>query len=338
VVEVRGGTSPGPTSPFNILVASFLLRNFDQAEIAALYAQHTADTGQAFSPEAVARARYWTRGQPLLVNALAARCVDATVRDRAVAVQAAHVDEAAEHLVRTRVTHLDNLGERMREPRVARIVQAALLGDENETLARTSDDFVYVRDLGLLSEGPAGLEPANPMYAEVLTRQLTVDVQSTVPDPGWPWRRPDGTLDFPALVDAWRAWWRANAEVLELGWAAGYPEGVPHFVFLAFLQRVVNGGGVVDREFASGRGRIDLVVRFGGRRHVVELKRVPPAKLSFDRVVEEGVAQLRARLDQLGEPEGWMIVFDQRPGRTWEERMWTREVEADGRTLHLVGG
>lgn len=192
VVAVKGGVSPGPTSPFNIKVESFTLADFTRDDIAALYGQHTADTGPPFAPEAVDRATWWSRGQPYLVNALAARCVDVTVADRLHPVQAGHIDEAAEHLIRARVTHLDNLAERLREPRVARIIQAVLLGEGAETLDRRQDDFRYVIDLGLLAETPGGLAPANPMYGEVLTRELTVNVQAAVPPPTWRWRRDDG--------------------------------------------------------------------------------------------------------------------------------------------------
>jgi hypothetical protein len=46
----------GTSSPFNIKVESITLRNFTCAEVAALYAQHTAETGQPFLPDAVALA------------------------------------------------------------------------------------------------------------------------------------------------------------------------------------------------------------------------------------------------------------------------------------------
>ncbi len=52
-----------------------------------------------------------------------------------------------------------------------------------------------------------------------------------------------------------------------------YPETVAHLALMAFLQRVVDGGGQVQREFAAGRGAVDLVVHFGGERFVVEIKR-----------------------------------------------------------------
>ena len=49
-------------SPFNIKVASLTMRNFNCEEVAALYQQHTEDTGQVFSSEAIAHAFELTQG------------------------------------------------------------------------------------------------------------------------------------------------------------------------------------------------------------------------------------------------------------------------------------
>ncbi|MBM4368624.1 MAG: ATP-binding protein, partial [Deltaproteobacteria bacterium] len=54
-------------------------------------------------------------------------------------------------------------------------------------------------------------------------------------------------------------------------------------------------------------------------------------------VLREGQAQLAAYLDRLGETEGWLLVFDQRPGISWDERIWSRDVVAGGKTLRLRG-
>ncbi len=58
----------GSSSPFNIAAESLTLANFTEAEVGTLYGQHTADTGQAFPSDALARAFWWTQGQPWLVN------------------------------------------------------------------------------------------------------------------------------------------------------------------------------------------------------------------------------------------------------------------------------
>jgi len=46
-----------------------------------------------------------------------------------------------------------------------------------------------------------------------------------------------------------------------LGTHIAYPEAVPHFGLLAWLERVANGGGRVDREFAVGPGRLDPLLQ-----------------------------------------------------------------------------
>ena len=63
------------SSPFNIKAESLTLRDFTRDEVAELYAQHTAETGQGWAAEAVERAFELTRGQPWLVNALARQAV-----------------------------------------------------------------------------------------------------------------------------------------------------------------------------------------------------------------------------------------------------------------------
>ena len=71
-------------SAFNVRAESMRLGDFTEAEVCALLAQHTAETGQAFTREALATVWRQTRGQPWLVNALCRKaCFDfETGRDR----------------------------------------------------------------------------------------------------------------------------------------------------------------------------------------------------------------------------------------------------------------
>jgi hypothetical protein len=336
VIQARDGRLINPGSPFNIKAASVTLRNFNADEVRALLGQHTAETGQSFEADAVEEIARVTDGQPFLVNALADLCVTHLVPDRAQPITKAHVDTARERLILSRTTHLDSLAERLREPRVAHIVQNVILGDSSGSIAYDSDDFQYVVDLGLIRRGPNGAEPANPIYREVLARQLSLNVQESLPRPSWPWRSPEGRLDMPALLAAFRAWWRENADVVA-GQIPNYPEAVPHLALCGFLQRVVNGGGRVHREFAAGRGAMDLLVEFGPDRFAIELKRVR-SRDALEVVVERGVAQLARHLDTVGLNDGWLVVFDVRPDRSWEERLWTRTVDTpDGKRVVVLG-
>ncbi|MBO7092378.1 MAG: ATP-binding protein, partial [Victivallales bacterium] len=167
------GQSLGQISPFNIIAEDLLIPNFTEADIAALYAQHTAATGQRFADGVVDDVWRLTRGQPWLVNAIANDCV-AKIHgnrfDETVTVD--DVEAAKEAIIRRRDTHVDSLMERMREPRVRRIVEPLISGDRSD-VSYNDEDYRYIIDLGLLRVDRGALVPANPMYAEIIGRYLS---------------------------------------------------------------------------------------------------------------------------------------------------------------------
>jgi len=335
-VRVRPDLSSlGTSSPFNIKVESLTLRNFTREEVAELYGQHTEETGQAFSPEASALAYELTRGQPWLVNALASQTIEKLVPDRSLPIEAAHVDRAREILIERRDTHLDSLVDRLREPRVRRVLEPILVG-EFLPPDLLEDDVQFVKDLGLVVSGPAGLEIANPIYREVIPRALAWVMQDTLPVVRAPFIAPDGSLRFDKILDEFRAFWCQNAEFFLA--RQPYSEAAAQLVFMAYLQRVVNGGGFIDREYGVGRGRIDLCIRWprpeGLERWAVELKvrrdgRPDP--------LADGLEQLSGYLDRLGLDRGTLILFDARSQASpVPERCSRSEVEHQGRQITVL--
>ena len=322
----------GSASPFNVVTKAMTLRTFTNEEVAALYAQHTAETGQVFEPEAVRKACVASGGQPYLVNALARWCVEEIHReDFSKPVTGADMDEAKEKIIRERGTHLDSLMERMKEPRVRSIVEPVLLGDER-SFSRNDDDYRYVLDLGLLVEGSNGLlRPANPIYAETIGRYLSRDDQDDMRQsvPETPWVREDG-LDMAGLLAAFQQFWRENSDVHKPPF--GYAESYPHIVLQAFLQRVINGGGQIVREMALGSGRLDLGVHFRGGKYAVEVK----LRRNYDRNREKAHDQVRRYMDHLGQSEGWLVVFDPDPAKPWDEKIASEDIAADGKTIHVI--
>ena len=115
-------------SAFNVKAESLRLGDFSRGEIRALLAQHTAETGQAFSEDAVARLCDLTCGQPWLVNALARQACfrDKGGRDRGRAIDVLAINDAKEVLIQSRVTHLDQLADKLQEERVRRVIGPVL--------------------------------------------------------------------------------------------------------------------------------------------------------------------------------------------------------------------
>jgi hypothetical protein len=171
-VAAGGSERLNTASPFNIKVKSLTLRNFNAAEVAELYQQHATETGQVFTPEAIAHAFYLSQGQPWLVNALAKEVVEELVPDPAIAITPDHLNQAKEILIQRRDTHIDSLAERLREPRIRAIIEPMLAGQALDNVP--DEDIQFVLDLGLCRLDPeGGLAIANPIYSEVLPRVLT---------------------------------------------------------------------------------------------------------------------------------------------------------------------
>ena len=306
--KVASGTQGrlGTASPFNIKAESLTLRNFTLEEVRELYEQHTAETGQIFSPDAIDEAFTLSDGQPWLVNALARQLTEVLVTDRTQTITRDDVARAREILIRRQDTHLDSLMERLREPRIRAILEPMLAGDLMGDLPE--DDVRFALDLGLLRRSPlGGVEVANPIYREIIVRTLAQGPSNTLPAIQTTWLTPEGRLNKDALLKAFLAFWRQHGEPLLR--SAPYHEIAPHLVLMAFLHRVVNGG-TIEREYAIGRGRMDLYLRYGGETLAIEIKVWRPGQAD---PTSQGIAQLDEYLAGLGLDSGWLMIFDRRP-------------------------
>ena len=279
-----------------------------------------------------------TRGQPWLVNALAREMCfpDGVLRARDRPISERDVFEAREALILSRETHLDQLADKLREPRVRRVIEPLLSGDD---AAYSGRDFEYVRDLGLVAPDPP-LRIANPIYSEVLPRELTWVLQQAMPEQQTAWYvDANGGLDMDKLLAAFQDFFRQNSE----HWVqrAQYTEAGPQLVLQAFLHRVVNGEGRIEREYALGSRRVDLLVVWPGGealpgRFVVECKLVKDGG-SHARTVEQGLEQTAAYMDLSNADAGHLVVFDMREGRTWAEKIYREERRRIGTTVTVWG-
>ncbi|MCP4357374.1 MAG: ATP-binding protein [Chloroflexi bacterium] len=324
-------------SAFNIKAESLRLGNFSQAEVKRLYQQHTDETEQVFEEDALALAWELTQGQPWLVNALAyENCFKMEAgQERANPITAEMITEAKERLILHRETHLDQLADKLQETRVRRVIEPILSGISSPDLIPT-DDIQYVQDLGLIRIDEGQLALANPIYQEVIPRELTYSTQLTIAQqPAW-YIASDGRLDMEKLLTAFQQFFREHSK----SWVErfDYKEAGPQLLMQAFLQRIINSGGRVEREYGLGRGRTDLLaiwpVDGGEQRVVVELKLL---HRSLEKTVAPGLEQTWAYMDQSGAEAGHLVIFDRDETRSWDEKIFSREEEYQGTTIKVWG-
>ncbi len=345
-------------SAFNIKAESLRLGDFSEDEVHTLLHEHTQETGQRFAETATAEIWRLTRGQPWLVNALAYECCfsKAGVRDRSIDITGAMVRDASERLILRQDTHVDQLLEKLKEPRVQRVIEP-LLNGEPSTARFDRDDLKYARDLGLVSLDR--LAVANPIYREVIPRSLSAAAQDDlehqpelVGDPMW-YVGPDGRLRVGELMAAFQRFFRENSEQ----WIGRfqYREAGPQLLLQAFLQRIVNSGGRIEREYGAGRRRMDLGIVWpvhgaapnspdretgreapmsGEQRAVIECKLL---RSGPEKTIAAGLEQTCAYMDIWDAEEGHLAVFDRRKGASWDEKIFRREETSGTRRITVWG-
>ena len=331
-------------SAFNIKAESLRLGDLDEGDVRALLGQHTAQTGQPFTQGALATVWHQSQGQPWLVNALAYEaCFKNKVnRDRSLTIDEEAVMAAREGLILGRQTHLHQLADKLREDRVRRVVEPVLSGDAAGTAS--PDDLEYVRDLGLLAQGGTA-RIANPIYREVIPRELMYAREAEIAHETEWYVKPNGDLDMDGLLTGFQRFFREHSE----HWIERfqYKEAGPQLLLQAFLQRIINGGGRIEREYALGRRRTDLLIvwppgRFAGgaeprtpaRRHVVECKILHGG---LEATIDEGVEQTLAYMDKCRGESGHLVIFDRDESRPWEEKLYRREESRGSQSVTVWG-
>ena len=325
-------------SAFNIKSESLRLGDFSKEEVEYLYQCHTEETGQRFDSDVIDLVWEFTKGQPWLVNALAYEvCFKMKKnRDGSVLITSGMTEQAKENIILRRETHIDQLIDKLKEERVKRVIQPMLSGEDMKDM--DIDDIKYLTDLGLICRTKKGPAISNQIYMEVIPRELTYITQENLMprfDPDW-YIRETGKIDMTKLLKEFQEFFRENSEI----WIErfSYKEAGAQLLLQAFLQRIANGGGFIDREYGLGRGRTDIFVKWpykgGVQKEAIELKIRYGA---LEKTIEKGLKQTREYMDRAGVREGHLVIFDRSKKRTWDEKIFYRQEDYQGFKIDIWG-
>ncbi len=312
-------------SAFNIKAESLRIGDFSKEEIKNLYMCHTAETGQVFEQKTIDLVWEYSEGQPWIVNALAYEvCFKMEGgKDRSVVITSEMIENAIERIILRRETHIDQLVDKLSEERVKRVILPIILGvEEPETIPQ--DDISYVYDLGLIKKDRK-IRIANRLYQEVIPRELTYSTQLTMSqETVWYIRKEDGLLDILKLLRAFQEFFREHSESWEERFQ--YKEAGPHLLMQAFLQRIINAGGRIDREYGLGKKRTDLLMVWKKGQQVQKV--VIELKIRYhelEKTIEKGMEQTYEYMDKCGTTEGHLVIFDKSKTKTWDDKLFCRQ-------------
>jgi len=330
----------GSSSPFNVISEAIALSNFNCEDVAELYSQHITATGQIFEKDAIEFIFEQTQGQPWLMNAIAREAVEKICKfDYSMAITKDMAKQAIQNIILARGTHFDSLMERLKEERVRNVIQPLILGD-SMAVDRISDDYLYTRDLGLIREiGNGIVEPANKIYSEIIVRYLNYTLQENfkteMPNSDLPKYIKAGKININTLLKEFQSFWRENSEIWTTKYKGNfyqYDEAAPHLVIQAFLQRVLNGGGHISRGMALGTNRADICVEWENQKYPIELKLYQGTK-----TVKDATVQILKYMERVGSKEGWIVIFDRTPKKSWSKKLYVKEVKQAGKKITIFG-
>ena len=319
-------------SAFNVITESIRLGDFDEFQTRSLLLQHTGETGQGWSESALKEVWNSTRGQPWLVNSLANEACE-TVKDQSRPICHDDIIESRETLISRCDIHLYELVYKLREERVKRVIEP-LLSDELETAVFKHDDVQYLRDLGLIRVDPP-IAIANPIYREVIPRELIHYLDRFIPYET-EWFLENSRLTTGRLLETFQNFFREQSD----NWIQkfNYQIAGSQLLLQAFLQRIVNISGRIEREYGAGRRHTNLLVEW--KKGDVVQKFVIECRVSrngLKRDVSEGIDQTRDYMDRCGTDEGHLVIFDRSEGRSWEERLFRRDEVQGGKPVTVWG-
>ena len=223
---------------------------------------------------------------------------------------------------------MDQLLDKLTETRVQRVIQPILLGEGFEDATESADDQQYLLDLGLIRKNDIGFEIANPLYKEIIPRQLTAAAEPLIAqNPAW-YVKEDGRLNMDLMLARMIEYFKENGELISQ--RKTYTEAAYHLMFMTWIHRIVNGGGRVNREYATGLKRIDILVEFADERFAFELKiNRNNAEPRNPKVLNEELKQLTKYLNRLSLEAGYLIIFRRTPPENWDA-VGQREIVNEG--------
>ena len=300
--RVRPDSQHAYNSPWNIAAPFTVNLGFGVADIATMLAAYEADHATGMDVSDVAgRLHHFTGGYPFLVSRLC-QIVD----DLDLSWTDSGVSQAVTTILHEQNTLFDDVVKNLD----AHADLRTLLDDclvAGQSIPRDIYDPAVDLGLtfGLLTRDEEGIRPANIVFETVMYSYLTA------------WRRlreaaktdvarhdgfaKNGVLDLDTLLVRFAEFLSRHYHHAD----AAFIERQGRLLLLAYLANVVNSGGFtyVEPETRDGT-RMDVVIIYGGREHIVELK-----IWHGQQAENEAFDQLAGYLKARGQEMGWLLNF-----------------------------
>jgi hypothetical protein len=154
-------------------------------------------------------------------------------------------------------------------------------------------------------------------------------------EPSW-YITENGLIDTNKLLTAFQDFYRKHFDE----WCEDfqYKESSMQLLLQAFLQRIINSGGYLFREYGLGRKRTDLLIQWPKQEPVQEI--VIELKIRYgstDSEIKKGLEQTFKYMKKSGATEGHLFIFDRRKTVDWDTKIFKVKKEYNGYDIWVWG-
>lgn len=306
-------------SPWNIAVDFKVDISFNPREIEAMLADYSQERGVTMDTAAIAeQIHYYTSGYPYLVSKLC-KFVDEDVLPQKQTQQWDQSDiEAAFRMITYggyTTTLFDSLAKYLEEaPDLYRMIFDITINGAsydfniNAPVVNKAAIYGIIRD----EQGTCRIHNRifeQRLYDYFLAKQATEKGQiETIGDAVF---FSEGRFNLRLVLSKFQEFMKENYAQKD----AQFLEREGRLLFLSFLRPILNGKGFDFKEPVTGdERRMDIVITYKSRRHVVELKR-----WRGEAYHQQGLEQLTDYLDSYGLRDGYLLIFDFRREKTYRK-------------------
>ena len=309
-LEISGELNFGSTSPFNI-ATPVKLETFTLEQCYELINQYIEETGHEFKEGIIEKIYFETGGHPFLVNRLCAIMVEDVAKDetKPITITCKDLQSALIILLKEHNTNFDTL--RNNAEKYEKEIQPILFTDrfiEYNPYDRAYEKLIMY---GLIKKGEEGnTEIANPIYKKVLLKTFapSTDRESFFSDGITPSLFIEGEeINLKSLLIHFKEFVeRIGLRLFDI--VSSRKESAGQYLLMSYLDLFIRAlDGYSTIETPSGRGRIDVLLHYKGKRYVIELKVWRGKEYHV-----KGKRQLIDYLKSESLSEGYMVLFDPR--------------------------
>ncbi len=310
-------------SPWNIAVDFKVRMRFSPEEIAPMLEDYSQAENVSMDIPAIAeRLYYYTSGYPFLFSKICKIIVKSILTKRGKNANPkktwtdADVEAAVQMLLKENNANFDSLIKNLdSNPKLYELVYRIIINGDRVPFNQHNPD-IHQGILYGVFKSDQDIKIHNRIYEQLIYNYMVSNSMTKIQSDyslGNHFLKENNALDIEAVLLKFQQFMKEEHSKKN----DAFLETEGRLIFLAFFAPILNGKGYTFKEVqVSMEKRLDVVVTYFQHRYIIELKRWYGQKAHA-----QGIQQLCDYLDIHGLDKGYLLIFDPRKERGWDQEI-----------------